>query len=225
MPQEPPTAPNYDVFISYSHRNQQWVHNWLLPRLESAGLSVCIDTRDFEIGVPSIVNMERAAQHSRHTLLVLTPSWVKSEWTGFESLLIQTEDPIGLRRRIIPLMLEQCELPDRIGMFTYANFTVSSRWDNELQRLLKALGAQPGQAQSSVATPRLDDRHPVEDAGSQEVQELRDLVATHRRSLHALEMQEARFGKAHVPTHITLDIEDLRKQIAELDRQIKTLGG
>lgn len=224
MPQDPPTASNYDVFISYSHRDQQWVQSWLLPRLESAGLRVCIDARDFAIGLPSLVNMERAAEHSRHTLLVLTPSWVKSEWTSFESLLVQTEDPVGLRRRIIPLMLEQCELPKRIAMFTYANFTVPDRWDTELQRLIKALGGQPGQAQPSGTTPRLGDQRSAEDPGSQDVQELRDLAAARRRRLHVLEMQEAQFG-LYAPPHITLEIEDLRKQIAQLDRQIKTLGG
>ena len=43
----------YDVFISYSHVNTQWVWESLLPRLENAGLRVCIDKRDFAIGVPS----------------------------------------------------------------------------------------------------------------------------------------------------------------------------
>jgi hypothetical protein len=224
MSQEPPTASSYDVFISYSHLDEKWVHGWLLPRLESAGLRVCIDYRDFDIGVPSLINMERAAERSRHTLLVLTPSWVKSEWTSFESLLVQTKDPAGLRRRIIPLMLERCELPDRIALFTYANFTESSRWDSELPRLIKALDAQPGQPQPSAATPPPNQQRPAEDAVSQDVQELRDLMAIHRRSLHVLEMQEAQFG-IYAPPHVKLQIEDLRKQIAQLDRQIKTLGG
>ena len=33
----------YDVFISYSHADKAWVHGELLPRLEEAGLKVCID--------------------------------------------------------------------------------------------------------------------------------------------------------------------------------------
>lgn len=48
----------YDAFISYSHTDRSWVHNWLLPQLETAGLNVCIDTRDFAVGQRSIVNME-----------------------------------------------------------------------------------------------------------------------------------------------------------------------
>ena len=77
----------YDIFISYSHQDADWVWQKLLPRLEGAGLRVCIDTRDFEIGTPSLVNMESAVDRSRHTLLVLTAAWVESEWTDFESLL------------------------------------------------------------------------------------------------------------------------------------------
>ena len=64
----------YDVFISYSHADRAWVWDELLPRLEGAGLRVCIDKRDFEIGVPSLVNMERAVDNSHHTLIVLTPT-------------------------------------------------------------------------------------------------------------------------------------------------------
>ena len=74
----------YDVFISYSHEDGEWVCEWLLRHLEDAGLHVCIDFRDFDVGVPSLVNMERAVDNSRHTLLVLTAAWVESEWTEFE---------------------------------------------------------------------------------------------------------------------------------------------
>jgi len=94
----------YDVFISYSSIDTDWVKGWLLPRLESSGLNVCIDYRDFDIGVPSLTNMENAVERSRKTLLVLTPNWIKSEWTNFESFLIQTDDPAGVRQRTLPLV-------------------------------------------------------------------------------------------------------------------------
>lgn len=89
----------YDLFISYSHADRAWVWDELLPRLEDAGLQVCIDDRDFEIGVPSLINMERAVDNSRHTLIVLTPAWIESQWTEFESLLAGTANPAGRRRK------------------------------------------------------------------------------------------------------------------------------
>jgi hypothetical protein len=110
------------IFISYSSKDREWVSNWLLPKLEDAGLEVCIDYRDFKIGRSSLINMEEAVDWCDKILLVLTPNWIESEWTNFEALMVQTEDPIGLRGRLLPLMLKQCELPRRLGIFTYANF-------------------------------------------------------------------------------------------------------
>ncbi len=136
------TGSLYDVFISYSHADQEWVRNWLLPRLEAADLHTCIDYRDFDVGVPSLVNMERSVSNSRHTLLVLTPAWIQSDWTEFEALLVQTSDLAGRHRRLLPLLLQPCEPPLRIAMLTYADFTKISEHDSQLKRLVKAVHGQ-----------------------------------------------------------------------------------
>ena len=96
----------YDAFVSYSHADAEWVRTWLLPRLERAGLRICIDFRDFDVGVLSLENMSRAVDNSRHTLLVLTPAWIESEWTDYELLLTQVSDPAARRRRVLCLLLE-----------------------------------------------------------------------------------------------------------------------
>ena len=81
----PPT-----VFISYSHKDKAWVKDWFLPRFESNGFKAHIDYRDFEIGVPSLINMERAVETCEKTILVFTPDWVKSEFAQFEAIMLQT---------------------------------------------------------------------------------------------------------------------------------------
>src|SRR5438067_6952288 len=105
MSMSAPLDYRYDVFISYSHHDREWVQAELQQRLEQEGVTVCIDFRDFEFGVPSLKNIERAVDSSRFTLTVLTPSWVESEWTELESLLAGTADPAGRRRKLIPLLL------------------------------------------------------------------------------------------------------------------------
>jgi hypothetical protein len=95
----------YDAFISYSHRNRDWVHNWLVPRLKHAGLKVCIDSESFEPGAPSLTEMERAVLRSRKTVLLLTPEYLQSGWTEFENILVQTLDPAAHQRRLIPVLL------------------------------------------------------------------------------------------------------------------------
>jgi hypothetical protein len=141
----------YDLFISYSHHDSEWVRETLLPRLESEGLRVCIDYRDFEIGVPNLINMERAVDGSHHTLIVLTPSWRQSEWTEFESLLASATDPAGRRRKLIPLMLAPCELPSRIAMLTCADFTQPDERPTQFRRLLNQL-RQPQETPKSSSS-------------------------------------------------------------------------
>ena len=88
-----PTVFTYDVFISYSHADSEWVTQTLLPRLEAAGLKACVDARDFRPGAPSVKEMARAVQNSRKTVLVLTPAYLASAWAEFERLMLQTLDP------------------------------------------------------------------------------------------------------------------------------------
>jgi hypothetical protein len=131
--------PEYDVFVSYSHADRDWVQGQLLPTLEGAGLKVLIDYRDFEVGTHSLVNMERAVEQSRHTVVVLTPAWVASQWTEFESLLVGNADPAGRKHKLVPLMLEPCELPSRIAAVAYADLTDPDTRDKQLEGLLRAL--------------------------------------------------------------------------------------
>jgi hypothetical protein len=44
-----------------------WYNLHGLNCLHRPGLRVCIDFRDFDVGVPSLVNMERAVDSSRRT--------------------------------------------------------------------------------------------------------------------------------------------------------------
>jgi hypothetical protein len=137
----------YDVFISHSQEDRPWVYSELLSRLEGAGLRVLLADRDFAVGTPTTVNAERAIEESDHTLIVLTPEWIASEWNEFEGLLASASDPAGRRRKLIPLMLKPCKLPPRISMLTYANLTVAEtrrwQWDRVI-RALKGGSSQDG---------------------------------------------------------------------------------
>ena len=130
---------DYDAFVSYSHADEHWVWSWLIPRLKAANLTICIDRESFDIGVPALVNMENAVAASRHTLLILTPAWVESQWTAFEALLAMHTDPIGLLQRTLPVLREPCAPLQRIGMLSYADLTDSADAEQEFAKLLDAI--------------------------------------------------------------------------------------
>ena len=135
---------DYDVFISHSRAERGWVRDELLPRLERAGLRACLDWRDFRVGASRPAEVERAATHSRHTLLVLTPAYLADEWAGFGDLMVQALDPAARQRRLVPLLKARCdELPLRIRHLTYVNFADPEEPEWAWAQLLTALGAPP----------------------------------------------------------------------------------
>jgi hypothetical protein len=142
----------YDVFVSYSHVDKNWVREWLVPCLKEASLSVCVDYECFKPGSPSIIEMERAALQSRKTVLVLTPGYLRSEWAEFENILVQTADPAGRRQRLVPLLLARCDLPPRLGMLTYSDFTGSGGQSDRLAQLVAAIRRRPGRGRKPDTT-------------------------------------------------------------------------
>jgi len=146
----------YDVFISYSSKDKEWVRGELLQRIENAGLRAFIDFRDFTRGAPSIKEMERGVVECRKTFLILTPDYIESEWCDIESIMAQTLSPANRDLRMIPLLKTQCNkpLPLRIAALTNIDFTDGADFDLAWRQLLTALGAAPEPAQPE--TPSRD---------------------------------------------------------------------
>src|SRR5438105_4601661 len=130
---------HYDAFISYSHNDRGWVDTNLLPPLKQNNLRVCID-KDFELGAMAQENMENAINSSRHVVLVLSPSFVKGDWTAFEYLFAAGRDPSGRRHKLVPLLIEKCDLPQRYSMMTYADFCDPANYETEIKRVISAIG-------------------------------------------------------------------------------------
>lgn len=100
----------YDAFISYDPADEEWVLTWLLPRLEAAGVRV-MTPADFEAGAARALEIERAIRSSRCTVAILSPAWLQNHWATFEIVLAQTLSLDEIRRKLIPVLLEPCEVP------------------------------------------------------------------------------------------------------------------
>jgi hypothetical protein len=127
----------HDVFISHAPADREWVDEWLLPRLEQVGLRVAIDYRDFIVGLPRIENIERAIESSRRTIVVLTPDWLESEWNAFEALLLRTKDPAARQRKLLPVLLRPCDLPETIAALEKVDLTAERYWEKQIKRLTR----------------------------------------------------------------------------------------
>jgi hypothetical protein len=117
-----------DVFISHNSADQEWVEKWLLPRLEMAGLHVCVESRDFALGRARLENVELAVANSRNMLLDSDPR------LGQAGLLIRSEDLVGRQR---------CAPPRSIARLTYTDFTEPAAWESQFERLTAVPNSAP----------------------------------------------------------------------------------
>src|SRR5437870_1630264 len=84
----PPTL-TFDVFVSYAAADRAWVEGFLPDALDTAG--VRLHTEDaFALGVPRLVEFERAIQQSTRTLLVLSPAYLADSFGQFVDVLVNS---------------------------------------------------------------------------------------------------------------------------------------
>ena len=72
---------------------------------------------------------------------MLTPAYLSSAWADFEALMIATLDPGSQQERLLPLLLEPCDVPIRIEYLGYADFAAPDDVALSWVRLLEALAA------------------------------------------------------------------------------------
>lgn len=80
----PPLDKNkkYDSFVSFSHKDEEFVVKHLVPELEggSTPFKLCLHYRDWVVGdwIPS--QIARSVDESRKTIIVLSPDFLESVW-------------------------------------------------------------------------------------------------------------------------------------------------
>jgi hypothetical protein len=108
------------VFISYSRVNKEFAAR-LAKDLRSAGYPIWFDLMDIPTGARWDDTVEKALRECSIFMIILTPASIASE---------NVKDEIGYAidhgKRILPVLLETCEVPLRLRRFQYVDFTAKS---------------------------------------------------------------------------------------------------
>ena len=92
-----------DFFISYNRHDRAWAE-WIARQLEQAGYTTIIQSWDFAPGQNFPLKMHEALRTSKRTLLVLSPTYLTSEYTQPEWAATFVRDPQGLKGLLVPVM-------------------------------------------------------------------------------------------------------------------------
>jgi len=101
------------VFVSYCHKQGEWVLNRLVSCLKAGGAEVYIDRERFKAGFGVIGQMDATQDAAETTLLVLSPDYLKSDYCRHEMERAFGRDPY-IDGSTIPLKQQECEMPEEI---------------------------------------------------------------------------------------------------------------
>ena len=106
-----------DSLLSSAQARSAWAE-WLAWELEAAGYTTLLQAWDMPAGTAFVHAMDQAVQRTRHTLLVLSPAYLRSAMAEAEWRPGFVADPGGHRRRLLPVRVEECQptglLADRV---------------------------------------------------------------------------------------------------------------
>lgn len=109
---------NYDFFISYNHKDEQWA-TWIAKTLEDSGYTTIIQAWDFRPGNNFVLEMQKAVTKSSKTLLVLSENYLNSVYCQPEWAAAIKLDPTGSNRKVIPVRIENISPPGLLSQIVY----------------------------------------------------------------------------------------------------------
>ena len=124
------------IFISYSHQDKNFVDK-LAIQLVAHNINVWLDRWELQIGDSIIAKIQEAVEGASALLVILSPASVSSDWCKNEinaGLLRELEEKQVL---VMPVMLQDCEVPVFVRGKIYADFRKS--FDDGLQTILEGI--------------------------------------------------------------------------------------
>lgn len=144
-----------DFFISYNQADRAWAE-WIAWQLETAGYQVVIQAWDFRQGGNYVLDMQRAVQEAKHTLLVLSPDFLASQYTAPEWAAAFAQDPTGRAGRLLPVRVRECQPGGLLAQIVFIDLVGLDSRAQARQRLLQGVAEGRAKPETEPDMPALE---------------------------------------------------------------------
>lgn len=136
---------NRRIFLSHSSKDKPFVRRLSTDLRMMGGISTWIDEVEIRVGDSLIEKISEGIESSNFLAIVLSENSVKSRWVT-EELNLALTDQIGSGRiKILPLKIDECEVPAFLRSRLYADFTDPNNYRSSIRGLASALGVTLGE--------------------------------------------------------------------------------
>ncbi|XP_014613497.1 PREDICTED: protein toll [Polistes canadensis] len=122
----------YDAFISYSHKDEDFVVKELVPKLESGPrpYKLCLHYRDWLAGEWIPTQITRSVEKSKRTIVIVSPNFLESIWGAMEFRAAHRQAMSEGRARVILILYGDIGSTDNLDVEfkAYLNMNTYVKW-------------------------------------------------------------------------------------------------
>ncbi len=158
------------VFLSHSWKDKAFARK-LAEQLRLNGVEVWIDEAELRVGDSLIQKIGGAVNDADYIAVILSHSSVQSNWVQQELSMAMVRELSAQNVKILPILIEPCEIPPFLRDKLYADFTNPENFDSAFARVLKALEVSKP---TNVSTPSIS-VSPDKSATASELEDFEDI--------------------------------------------------
>lgn len=128
----------HSIFLSHNSEDNEFA-NRLAGDLARNGVRVWIDEAEIKVGDSLIQKIESGIEETDFVGVLLSRKSVESEWVKKELRVAMNEEIRGKRVKVLPLLLEDCNIPLFVREKLYADFRREEKYYESLGKVLDAL--------------------------------------------------------------------------------------
>jgi hypothetical protein len=129
------------AFLSHSSKDKPFIR-MLEGDIKASGVDVWIDVVEMLVGDSLIRKISEGIVNSNYVIACLSQSSVNSNWVREELEIAATLGINGNRVVVLPVLLEDCEIPTFLVHLLYIDFRQATQYDEAFCKLLKRLNPE-----------------------------------------------------------------------------------
>ncbi len=129
------------VFLSHSSKDKAFTRK-LASRLAEYEIEYWLDEAEINIGDSLIIRISSAIEETDFIAVILSHESVNSHWVQVELQMAMNRELSDKQVRVLPILIEKCEIPIFLRDKLYADFTDQKSFNAPFAQILRALGVK-----------------------------------------------------------------------------------